>query len=267
MGLNIALVGCGSMGSALLKGWLTLPDSPERFAKFWVIAPHRDRVEPYLTDPRVEWHPSPDTLPQTPDIIVFAVKPSMLGDVLPLYQAFDSLFISIAAGKSSAFYQTFLNQHPFVRAMPNTPVMIHQGVIGLFSNQNLSDKQKTLVETCFQGLGYSLWVHSDDDLDRITAISASGPAYVFAMIESLAQSSVSLGFDQTTSLRLSLHTFLGAAQYAQQSGESPALLRRRVTSPKGTTAAALEVLEKGGMNQLIVDAVKAAYQRAREIGT
>jgi pyrroline-5-carboxylate reductase len=266
MALKIALVGCGAMGSALLTGWLSLADSRERFATFWVIAPHRERVESFLSDPRVEWHASPDTLQQTPDVIVFAVKPFMLEEVLPSYKAFESLFVSIAAGKPLTFYQKFLNpSHPLVRAMPNTPVMIHQGVTGLLQNKGLNDKQKILVDTCFQGLGYTLWVRSDDDLDKITAISGSGPAYVFAMIEALTQSAASLGFDQKTSQNLALTTFLGASSYAQHSGEPPALLRERVTSPKGTTAAALTVLEKGGLGQLIDAAVKAAYQRAREI--
>src|SRR3990167_4345238 len=100
MALKVALVGCGAMGSALLEGWLTLADSLERFEKFWVIAPHRIKVEPFLEDIRVQWLPSAEGLTQTPDIILFAVKPYLLEEILPFYKSYDSLFISVAAGKS-----------------------------------------------------------------------------------------------------------------------------------------------------------------------
>jgi pyrroline-5-carboxylate reductase len=266
MGLKVALVGCGAMGSAILQGWLDLDDSLERFEKFWVIAPHRGKVEPFLTDTRVQWLASAEELQQTPDVIVFAVKPYVLEDILPSYISFECLFISTAAGRSLSFYRRFLSSsHPLVRAMPNTPVMIHQGVIGLLTKADLTEKQKVVVDACFQGLGFCLWVHSDDALDKLTAVSGSGPAYVFAMIEALAQSAESLGFDQRTSLDLALHTFVGASNYAQQSGEAPALLRQRVTSPGGTTAEALGVLEAGGVGKLMGAVVTAAYNRAKEL--
>lgn len=266
MALKIALVGCGAMGSALLKGWLTLPDSSERFEKFWVIAPHREKVEPFLGDSRVQWIPSPEALTDTPDIILFAVKPYILEEILPAYTSFDSLFISVATGKSLDFYQQILSPSvPFVRAMPNTPVVIHQGVIGLLTHGELQEAYKTLIETCLGALGFCLWVDSDDDLDKLTALSGSGPAYVFAMMEALALSAESLGFDKEIALSLSLKTFLGAATYADQSDDSPTVLRERVTSPQGTTAEALKVFKKEGLNTIINEAVKAAYRRAREL--
>jgi len=266
MALKIALVGCGAMGSALLQGWVTLSNSAELFEKFWVIAPHRDRVAPFLKDPRVEWLPRVEDLALSPDIILFAVKPTLLKEVLPAYKAFNSLLISVAAGKSLSFYEKILpSSLPFIRAMPNTPVNIHKGTIGLLTQAKLAQDQKDKVEACFQGLGFCLWVKSDDELDKLTAISGSGPAYVFAMIEALAQSAESLGFDKRTSLSLSLQTFLGAANYAFQSEDHPSLLRQRVTSPQGTTAAALRELEAGGLNDLINTAVRAAYHRAREL--
>lgn len=267
MALRIALVGCGAMGSALLKGWLSLADSFERFEKFWVLTPHRASVKPFLKDGRVHWFSSPTELPQTPDIILFAVKPYLLETILPVYASYKSLFISVAAGKPLSFYEKILSPSlPLIRAMPNTPTIIHQGVIGLLACTRLSEEQKAIVTTCFQGLGFCLWVKSDDDLDKLTALSGSGPAYVFAMIEAFAQSAESLGFDKQTSLTLSLYTFLGASTFAHRSEDSPAILRQRVTSPGGTTAAALGVLEKGGMSNLINEAIKAAYHRAQELG-
>ena len=266
MALKVALVGCGAMGSALLKGWLTLSDSRERFEKFWVIAPHREKVEPFLKDARVQWLSSPEGLSHIPDIILFAVKPYILADVLPAYKSFNSFFISVATGKSLDFYQQILSSSlPFVRAMPNTPVVIHQGVIGLFTTGQLTKDQNALIDMCLGALGFCLWVKSDDDLDKLTAISGSGPAYVFAMIEAMAASAESLGFDKKTSLSLALSTFMGAATYAHQSKDSPTILRERVTSPQGTTAEALKVFERDGLGTMMDEAVKAAYHRAKEL--
>jgi len=122
MGLTLALVGCGAMGSALLKGWLTLPDSESRFKKIWVIAPHKEKVKPFLKDSRVEWVDSPDSLSHTPDVIVFAVKPYHLEEILPHYRRFKSLILSVAAGKSLSFYEKILSsEQVIVRAMPNPP--------------------------------------------------------------------------------------------------------------------------------------------------
>ena len=267
MGLTLALVGCGAMGSALLKGWLTLPDSRKRFKAFWVIAPHREKVEPYMGDSRVQWFSSPQHLPQSPDILVFAIKPILLADVLPLYKSFNSIVVSVAAGKSLSFYEKAFPSSPLIiRAMPNIPVGIHKGVIGLLANSHLSPEQMVVMNNCFQDLGFCIWVNSDEEINKITAISGSGPAYVFFLIESLAQAAQSLGFDKKIAMNLALYTFWGAAAYAHDSNDSPDILRQHVTSPKGTTAAAINVLETGKLYHLMETAVKAAYVRAKELG-
>ena len=266
MGLTIALVGCGAIGSALLKGWITQVDSHNRFKSFWVITPHRNHVDPFLSDERVKWFPSPDLLSSSPDVIVFAIKPYQLEEALPSFRHFTSLIITVASGKSLAFYETHLsNKHSIIRAMPNTPVSIHEGVIGLLPNKQVTPQQKRLVETCFDGLGYCPWLISDDEVDKITALSGSGPAYVFYMIESLTKAAESLGFNKETALNLALHTFAGASLYALNSEMPPEELRARVTSPQGTTAAALEVLTNREFTQLIETAVKAAFKRAKEL--
>lgn len=266
MGLSLALVGCGAMGSALLRGWLTLPDSKARFKEFWVISPHREKVEPFLGDLRVRWFSSPEQLPQAPNVIVFAVKPFIMENVLPLYKPFKSLFISVVTGKSLIFYEKYLSPPlSLIRAMPNTPVSIHQGVIALLSNATVTPDQKQLAEVCFGDLGFCTWVKSDEDIDKITAISGSGPAYVFFMMESLAKAAESLGFDNKTAIDLARYTFWGASTYAHDSSDSPGILRQHVTSPMGTTAAALNVLETGGLYPLMEATVKAAYNRAREL--
>jgi pyrroline-5-carboxylate reductase len=269
MGLKIALVGCGAMGSALLKGWLTLADSKARFKSFWVINPHREKVDPFLKDSRVRWFSNPSELPRSPDIILFAVKPNLLEDILPLYKSFESLFISVVTGKSLDFMVRHLFPAvPLVRAMPNTPVSIHQGIIGLLANAQVTDDQKNQVETCFKELGFCLWVKSDEDMNKLTAISGSGPGYIFYMIEAFAQGAESLGFDKETALSLALYTFWGASTYARHSFEEnipPEVLRQRVTSPQGTTIEALKVLEGGKFHHLMETAMMAAYTRAKEI--
>ncbi|HUX78665.1 MAG TPA: pyrroline-5-carboxylate reductase [Alphaproteobacteria bacterium] len=266
MGLSLALVGCGAMGSSLLRGWLTVPESKMHFKEFWVIAPHREKVEPFLGDSRVRWFSSPEQLPQTPNVIVFAIKPFAMEDVLPLYTSFNSLFISVVTGKSLEFYEKYLSPPlSLIRAMPNTPVSIHQGVIGLLSNATVTTDQKQLAEICFRELGFCTWVKSDEDIDKITAISGSGPAYVFYLMESLAKAAESLGFDSKTAIDLARYTFWGASTYAHDSSDPPSVLRQQVTSPMGTTAAALNVLETEGLYNIMEAGVKAAYNRAKEL--
>lgn len=263
---SLALVGCGAMGSALLKGWLSLPNTQESFTHFWIITPHSEHVKPFLTDSRVQWFSSSNDLTEVPDVIVFAVKPFILEEILPHYKDFNSLFVTVASGKSLAFYERHLSPTlPIIRAMPNIPVSIHQGVTGLFTKTDLSPHHMTLLKACFLDLGFCVWVNSDDDIDKMTALSGSGPAYVYFMIESLAKIAESLGFEKKTAMSIALNTFRGATNYAQASHENPTVLRQRVTSPKGTTIEALNVFETRGLYTILEDGVKAAYKRAREI--
>ncbi len=259
---TLVLVGCGGIGSALLKGWLSLPAYLGHFHNFWVVAPHEDKVSPFLEDPRVQWFPSPNDLPSQPDVIVFAVKPLILNEVLPLYISFECLKITVAAGKSLDFYKS---HQPIVRAMPNLAVSVQRGVIGLYPSVDLSEDMRMLVRNCFQHLGLCLWLSSDEEVDKLTAVSGSGPAYVYYMIESLANAAKSLGFKDEIAKTLALNTFKGAVCYADESNLPPEILRKQVTSPKGTTEAALKVLENGKLCALMEEAVKAAYKRAEEL--
>lgn len=257
---TLALVGCGGMGSSLLKGWLSLNHSP--FQEYWAIAPHQDKVETFLKDERVRWYSTPEELPHSPDVVVFAVKPNVLNDILPKYKDFDALFISVAAGKPLRFFGL---EKSIARVMPNTPVAIHQGVIGILPSPQMDKENLILLQACFQDLGKCIWVSSDEEIDKITAISGSGPAYVYYMIEALAQAAKSMDFDQTTAETLALHTFRGAVNTAYISGESPSELRKHVTSPQGTTYEGLKVLENAGLYDQMEKVVKAAYKRAREM--
>jgi pyrroline-5-carboxylate reductase len=265
MALTLALVGCGAIGSALLEGWLTQRGT-DRFSSFSVITPHKEHVDPFLHDTRVAWFSKPEDMTESPDCILFALKPYQMEDALPSYTHYDSLILTVASGKTLSFYENYFPYQGLIRAMPNTPIRIHQGVIGLLANQKVNDDQKKLAELCFNGLGYCTWLSSDEDIDKITAVTGSGPAYVFYMIEALTKAALSLGFDKETSTSLALHTFCGASLYALESKTPPEALRAQVTSPKGTTAAALEILTNQGIIQTMEEAVKAAFNRARELG-
>lgn len=260
-GLTIVLVGCGTMGSALLKGWL-----PLSYLKiFKVITPHQESVVPFLKDPRVHWLSSPQELSQPPDVIVFAVKPSLLKEILPLYKSFNSLILSVAAGKPVSFYESYLPNRSIIRVMPNLPVAIHEGVIALLANKNVTSAQKYIVDSCFQKLGLCLWVKNDEEVDKITAISGSGPAYVYYFIELLTKATETLGFDEKTALTLALQTFRGASLYVEKTKQHPTILRQHITTPGGTTAAALQILEEGSHKSLMEKAVKAAFERAKDL--
>lgn len=266
MGLSLALVGCGSMGSALLKGWLTLPNSHDHFDAFSVIDPHPENILPFQQDKRVSRILSPDLLPSNLNLIVFAIKPSSLEETLPLYAAHKALVISVAAGKSLSFYENFFPENtPIARAMPNLPVSCQQGIIGLLPNKAVTSFDRETLTKCFSPLGFTCWVETDDDIQKLTAISASGPAYVYSLIEAFTEAIENMGFQKPLSDRLALHTFLGACQSVNLSGESPSHLREKVTSPQGTTAAALEVLGKGKLSSLFTQTIEAAYQRAKEL--
>ncbi len=257
---TLALVGCGGMGSSLLKGWLTLSESP--FQEYWVITPHQNKVEPFLQDKRVKWFSNPEQLPQSPTVIVLAVKPYILDDILEAYKPFESLFISVAAGKPLTFFGL---EGAIARAMPNTPVAIHQGIIGLLPSPNMEKEKLILLQSCFQELGQCIWVSSDEEIDKITAISGSGPAYMFYLIESYTQAIKEMGFDQKTAERLALGTFRGAVNSAFISDSPPSELREQVTSPHGTTYEGLKVLKKADISHILKKTINAAYKRAREL--
>lgn len=249
------------MGSALLKGWLAHLQDP--FIS--VITPHRASVLSFLGNPRVSWYPSPEILSSLPDVFVFAVKPFLLEAILPLYRDFETLMVSVAAGKPLSFYENLLPDHGWVRAMPNLPVRYGQGVVGLLANDRARSDYPENLTTCFQGLGACYWMKTDEELDKLTAVSGSGPAYVFFLIETLAQAAESLGFDPTLALSLATQTFLGASVCVASSRESPATLLGQVTTPQGTTAAALAILESAQFKESMQGAVQAAFKRAGEM--
>lgn len=264
----LVLVGCGKMGSALLHGWI----AKKAASSFLVVEP--EGRPPGFTDvSNVSWHRTPVELPEdaAPEAVVFAVKPQVIDDVLPGYRRWacpQTLFVSIVAGKTISGITRRLGEAPLVRTMPNTPAAIGRGITVACANERVSAEQRRLCERLLAAVGESAWVENEALLDAVTAVSGSGPAYVFLLIEALAQAAEASGLPPALALRLARSTVAGSGELARLSSESPAQLRENVTSPGGTTRAALDVLMAAdGLVTLIKRAVAAAAARSRELAS
>jgi pyrroline-5-carboxylate reductase len=251
------------MGSAMLAGWLAdgLPAT-----SVWVLDPY---PSDWVTAQGVHVN---QPLPTSPAIVLVAVKPQMMGNALPAIQALgngDTLFVSVAAGTSIATFADVLGaQTPIVRAMPNTPAAIGQGITALFGNTLVSDAQLDLADQFLGAVGLTVRLQSEAQMDAVTAVSGSGPAYVFHLIETLAAAGVARGLPADMAMQLAKATVAGAGALAAQADEGPDQLRVNVTSPNGTTQAALAVLmdPAKGFPALLQRAVDAAADRSEELG-
>lgn len=204
------------------------------------------------------------------NILILAVKPQMLADVVaeitgPLAEK-NPLIISIAAGiQTSDLARWMGRQAPVVRVMPNTPALIGSGACGLFANEHTTREQREQAETIMRAIGVTVWVKDEALLDIITALSGSGPAYFLLVMEVMESAAIKAGLDQKSARLLTLETALGAAKMALESSEDPAKLRHHVTSPGGTTEAAIKILEQGKIDQLFTSAINAATARSKEL--
>ncbi len=204
------------------------------------------------------------------DVVVLSVKPQVMQAVcqdLTPQLAHGPLIVSIAAGISCASLQRWLGPRPqaIVRCMPNTPALLRQGVSGLFANAQVSDTQKQQAEQLLSAVGIALWLEEERLIDAVTAVSGSGPAYFFLLIEAMTAAGQQLGLPRETAAQLTMQTALGAARMACESDVDAAELRRRVTSPNGTTEAAIKAFQAGGFEQLVQQALNAAAQRSAEL--
>ena len=204
------------------------------------------------------------------DVVVLSVKPQVMQAVcqdLTPHLAHAPLIVSIAAGISCDSLQRWLGPRPqaIVRCMPNTPALLRQGVSGLFANTQVSDTQKQQAEQLLSAVGIALWLEEERLIDAVTAVSGSGPAYFFLLIEAMTAAGQQLGLPRESAAQLTMQTALGAARMACESDVDAAELRRRVTSPNGTTEAAIKAFQAGGFEQLVQQALNAAAQRSAEL--
>jgi pyrroline-5-carboxylate reductase len=265
---TLVLVGCGKMGSALLRGWIVSKPS----WRFFVVEP--EGLPPELAAaPAVSCFRSPLEILEgaAPDVVLFAVKPQIIDDVLPHYRRWvggPTLFVSIVAGRTIAGITGRVGAAPVVRTMPNMPAAIGRGITVACANERVTAEQRRLCDQLLAAVGESAWVEDEALLDAVTAVSGSGPAYVFLLIEALAEAAELSGLPRDLALRLARSTVAGSGELARVSSESPAQLREGVTSPGGTTRAALDVLMAGdGLAPLIRRAVAAAAARSRQLAS
>ena len=265
---TLVLAGCGQMGSAMLRGWLARGAA----ANFIAIEP-AGLPAAFANSETVAWHCAAEELPDglTPDAVVFAVKPQIIDSVLPAYRRWvrpRTLFLSIAAGVTIAGIRRHLDDAAIIRTMPNTPAAIGRAITVACANPRVTPDQRRLCEALLAAIGESAWVEDEALLDPVTAVSGSGPAYVFLLIEALAEAGERAGLPADLALRLARETVAGAGELARLSPESPARLRENVTSPGGTTRAALDVLmADDGLARLLDRAVAAATRRSRELAS
>lgn len=265
----LLLVGCGKMGTALLRGWIENGLATED-----VIVVEPAEAAGQAIGATLGVRVVADATELAPDIgfraVVFAVKPQMMAGVLPRYAeclSAETLVISIAAGTSvERFEKVFGQGTPIVRTMPNTPAAIGQGVTALFANANVDEAQRDLAQALMAAVGTVHWIDDEALMHPITAMSGGGPAYVFLLIEALAKAGIAHGLPEDLAWPMARTTVTGSGALALASDEPASSLRKNVTSPGGTTQAALEVLmADSGLQSLFDQALAAAMRRSKEL--
>ncbi len=263
--MKLGVIGCGKMGRALLEGILSKKIvSPEQVL---VYDTYTEAVDCLVRELGVKAAAGNNQVVEGSDTILLCIKPQGFPEMLEsLDGATDRLLISIAAGIRIANIEAAINkQHRIIRVMPNTPALVGKGASAFALGSTATQADAEITRELLGAVGYVTEV-AEELLDPVTALSGSGPAYIFAMIEAMVAAAVDLGLDEKTALDLAAHTVSGAAELVLQTGDSPTLLRKNVTSPNGTTFAALESLNQNQFNSVIHDAMKAAYDRSIELG-
>jgi pyrroline-5-carboxylate reductase len=263
---TILLVGAGKMGGALLEGWLGLGLDPKQAA---VLEPQPSRELTALAGRGLRLNPAASAIGEASAIII-AVKPQMASEVMPAlasYVGAGTVVVSIMAGRTLGFLEQALSQRAaLVRAMPNMPAAIGRGITVAVPNVRVSGRQRELVHALLAATGAVEWIADEALMDAVTAVSGSGPAYVFLLVEALAQAGVAAGLPADLAAKLARQTVSGSGELLGRSPLDATSLRQNVTSPGGTTAAALAVLSgPNGLGELMARAVAAATERSREL--
>ena len=262
----IGFIGAGNMAYALIKGLLNNGFDANQIN---ISDPNEELLQSRESELEVTTYSDNTSLLSNSDIIFFAVKPQVLSSVcLELKGVVKSkhLFVSIVAGIRSSDINRWLGGNfALIRTMPNTPALFQSGVTGLFANKVVDNDQKSLVESILSSVGECFWVNEEKLIDAITAISGSGPAYFFLLMQSMTQAGMALGLDEETANSLSIQTAYGASLMANKTGKDSRTLRAEVTSPNGTTQSAIESFQDQNFEGIVANATRAAYDRAREL--
>ena len=264
---NLFLVGAGKMGSAMLDGWLNSCLKAEQVTILDPGLPETQTSVRKNQGVRV----NPDEAGKA-DILLLAVKPQIMEKVLKTCGAYikpDTLVVSVAAGIPVAYFEAFFGpSQPIIRCMPNTPAAVGKGMTVLFGNAPVGQNHRSIAQTLLSAVGDTAWIETEEQMDAVTGLSGSGPAYVFHMIEAMTEAGIMEGLPADLARQLARTTVAGAGALVMESGEEAAILRENVTSPNGTTAAGLAVLmnNDNGLPPLMKATVKAAADRSRELG-
>ena len=264
---TISFIGAGNMASAIIGGML---DNDYQAGNIWVSAPDDSHLQALRDRFGVSVTTDNRHCAQQADMVVLAVKPQVMAevcrDIAPVVQNTRPLMVSIAAGLGSDTLDGWLGGGlPLVRVMPNTPSLVGKGAAGLFANAAVTGEQKTMVQSVFESIGSALWVDDEEQLHGVTALSGSGPAYFFLMLEALEAAATEAGIAPKTARELAIQTMAGAAEMAARSEYDPVQLKRNVMSPGGTTERAINTFEDGGMRDLVQKAYNAAFERSQEM--
>ncbi|MFZ2844870.1 pyrroline-5-carboxylate reductase [Psychrobacter sp.] len=264
---KISFIGGGNMAQALISGLVSCGVKPSLIT---VADPSSEAREQLAAKGLNTVDPTTDAKAAVidADIVVLAVKPQVMKAVVSGFaDALDKqLVISVAAGLSTEILSGMLSGYGnIVRAMPNTPAMIQMGATGLYGTDNISAEQKQLATAVMEASGLVMWVENEAHMHAVTAVSGSAPAYMFYFIEAMVDGAVALGLDKEQASALAMQTMLGAAKMAMESEDAPAELRRKVTSPNGTTQAAIESMQANDISRQIVEAMQACYDRSQSL--
>lgn len=253
------------MASAIMGGLLRQGMQPEQLV---VVEPFEAQRAQLLTQYGVKALAGAGQALQSCQVMVWAVKPQVFKEAAASVAPFagHALHLSVAAGIRTSSLAQWLSSERWVRAMPNTPALVGKGMTGLFAREGVTAAERQTIEQLLSSTGQCLWVPRESDLDAVTALSGSGPAYVFYFLEAMRQAGTDMGLDADTATRLAIGTFVGASHLAQEATDPPEVLRERVTSKGGTTYAALTHMAEHGVGPAFVEAMRAAQHRAQTLG-
>jgi len=267
--LKIGFIGAGNMARSLIGGLITsgLPADNIRAS-----TPDTDQLQALSHDFGIQTSPDNQDTVDHSEVVVLAVKPQILKPVCQALTArHDNLYLSVAAGIPTSSLGRWLGQKTdgaplaIIRAMPNTPALLQTGATVLYANAHTSEEQRESAEAIMRAVGLALWVEDEAQMDAVTALSGSGPAYYFLFMEAMINAAEELGLSTASARLLTVQTAFGAAKMALEIDEEPATLRQNVTSPGGTTERAIQTFQQGGLEKLVASALTAARDRAREL--